>query len=81
MARRHLLLLPGLLCDAALWRHEVETLADIAEVTVADLTLDDTIPAMAERVLAGVQGTFALAGSGADQGLEEIGRASRPRSI
>lgn len=62
MARRHLLLLPGLLCDAALWRHQVETLADIAEVTVGDLTRHDSIPAMAEQVLAEAPGSFALAG-------------------
>ena len=62
MARRHLLLLPGLLCDAALWRHQVETLADVAEVTVGDLTRDDAIPAMAERILAEAPSSFALAG-------------------
>ncbi len=62
LARRHLLLLPGLLCDAALWRHQIETLADVAEVTSADLTRDDSIRAMAERVLGKAPDTFALAG-------------------
>ncbi len=57
-----LILLPGLLCDEALWAHQTETLADIADITVADMTQDDTIEGMAERVLAGAPETFALAG-------------------
>ncbi len=57
-----LLLLPGLLCDAALWRHQIETLADIADIVVADLTEDDSGSAMAQRVLASAPDEFALAG-------------------
>jgi len=57
-----LVLLPGLLCDARLWRRQAENLADIADVTVADLTRDDTMAAMAERVLAAAPERFALAG-------------------
>jgi pimeloyl-ACP methyl ester carboxylesterase len=60
--QRHLVFLPGLLCDAALWRHQVETLADIIKPWVADLTQDDTIGAMAERVLDQAPRTFCLAG-------------------
>ncbi len=58
----HLILLPGLLCDAALWRHQIEHLADLATITVADLTQDNTVTAMAERVLEGAPSRFALAG-------------------
>ena len=47
-----LVLLPGLLCDRELWRHQVEALGDIASPWVADLTLDDSIASMARRVLA-----------------------------
>ncbi|MEQ8194595.1 MAG: alpha/beta fold hydrolase [Rhodospirillales bacterium] len=61
-AKQPLILLPGLLCDAALWRHQAETLADLADVTVADLTAHDTLGAMADDVLAGAPDTFALAG-------------------
>jgi len=61
-ARPPLILLPGLLCDAALWAHQTQTLAGIADITVADLTLDDTIEAMADRVLAGAPETFSLVG-------------------
>lgn len=57
-----LILLPGLLCDAALWAHQTRTLADVADVSVADLTHDDTIAGMAARVLKTAPGKFALAG-------------------
>ena len=57
-----LILLSGLLCDEALWAHQTETLADMADITVAEMTQDDTIEGMAERVLAGAPERFALAG-------------------
>lgn len=57
-----LLLLPGLLCDEALWRPQIGFLSEIADITVADLTLDDSIAAMARRALEAVPGSFALAG-------------------
>jgi pimeloyl-ACP methyl ester carboxylesterase len=58
-----LVLVPGLLCDAALWRGQVEDLADIAEPWIADVTRDDSMTAMARRVLAEApSGRFALAG-------------------
>ena len=61
-AKTPLVLLPGLLCDEALWAHQAQTLSDIADVTVADLTLDDTIGAMAGRVLEQAPEKFTLAG-------------------
>ncbi len=45
-----LILLPGLLCDWALWQPQVEALADIAEADVADLSRDESLPLMAARV-------------------------------
>ena len=60
--RSALILLPGLLNDARLWRHQVTELASLAEVEVADLVGPDSIGAMAERVLAMRSGPFALAG-------------------
>ena len=58
-----LVLVPGLLCDAALWRGQIEDLADIAESWVADVTRDDSVKAMARRVLAEAPAPrFALAG-------------------
>ncbi len=57
-----LVLLPGLLCDAALWHDQIEALSDIAEITVADLTRDDQLGPMAQRVLSEAPDSFALAG-------------------
>lgn len=57
-----LLLLPGLLCDARLWRDQAAALAPLARPVVVDLTQDDRIEAMAARALAAVGGRFALAG-------------------
>lgn len=57
-----LLLLPGLLCDERLWRDQAGALASLARPVVADLTLDDSVAAMAARALAAVDGRFALAG-------------------
>ena len=57
-----LVLLPGLLCDAALWRGPVAGLADVADSWVADLTRDDSFVAMARRVLQAAPPQFALAG-------------------
>lgn len=57
-----LVLLPGLLCDRALWRAQTEGLADVAEPWVADLTRDDSMVAMARRVLDAAPPRFALAG-------------------
>src|SRR3546814_11555767 len=70
-------LLPGLLCDAALWRPQVEALADLAEPWVADLTAQDSTVAMAESVLAAMPRRFALAGlsMGGYVALEIVARA------
>ncbi len=59
---RHLVLLPGLLCDAALWRHQIEHLKDQCDVLFVDLTRDASIATMAARVLTEAPASFALAG-------------------
>ena len=61
MASLPLVLLPGLLCDARLWRDPAAALADLAPVHAADLTLDDSVAGMAARVLATAPQVFALA--------------------
>lgn len=59
----NLVLLPGLLCDGALFAPQIAGLADICRPWVADLTHDDSIEAMARRVLAEAPpGPFALLG-------------------
>lgn len=60
--KSHLVLLPGLLCDPLLWRHQTATLADLVEVSVADLTADDSMGFIARSVLEAAPETFALAG-------------------
>jgi len=58
-----LVLLPGLLCDAALWEPQRSGLADLADVLVADLTSQESIGEMAASVLrAAPWEGFALAG-------------------
>ena len=57
-----LLLLPGLLNDAELWRDQIAGLADVARCRVPDLTQGESLRALAEHVLAIAEPTFALAG-------------------
>jgi pimeloyl-ACP methyl ester carboxylesterase len=59
--RTFLLLLPGLLCDAALWAPQRTALADLAETAVADLTRHDSVAGMAGAALADAPDRFALA--------------------
>jgi pimeloyl-ACP methyl ester carboxylesterase len=55
-----LLFLPGLLCDAALWRHQIKALEGDFNICVADLTGYDSIPALAEAALAKAPERFTL---------------------
>ncbi|MGE0745828.1 MAG: alpha/beta fold hydrolase [Rhodospirillales bacterium] len=57
-----LILLPGLLCDAALWQPQVKDLAGIADCMIADLTRHDSMGEFADHVLASAPPRFALAG-------------------
>lgn len=58
----NLLLLPGLLTDARLFQFQMEDLADIAQMSVGDLTVADSIAELAESVLMHAPQEFALAG-------------------
>lgn len=63
MAERiSLVLLPGLLLDEALWAPQLAALADIAKMTVGDLTPYDSLAAMARAILGTAPPRFALAG-------------------
>jgi len=57
-----LILLPGLLNDAELWRDQISGLADIARCWVPDLAPYATLREMADSVLAQAEPTFAVAG-------------------
>lgn len=60
--RPPLALLPGLLCDGALWRAQTGGLAALADCRVADFTTQDAMAAMAGSVLDMMPERFALAG-------------------
>ena len=57
-----LILLPGLLNDAELWRDQIGGLVDVARCQVADLTQGESLRALAEQVLDEAEPSFALAG-------------------
>jgi pimeloyl-ACP methyl ester carboxylesterase len=57
-----LILLPGLLNDAELWRDQINGLADVARPVVADLSRGETLEALARSVLDIAEPSFALAG-------------------
>ena len=62
MVRGPLLLLPGLLCDATVWTHQVAALRDIADCQVIGYGNADSIDAMARTVLRQAPVKFSLAG-------------------
>lgn len=62
MSKLPLLLLPGTLCDATLFEHQVQHLTDICEPRVVDVHLQDNLPDVARYVLSQVDGEFAVAG-------------------
>lgn len=62
MTLPQIVLIPGLMNDADLWRDQVAGLKDIANPRVADITHGTSLAVLAEMVLATSADTFALAG-------------------
>ncbi len=62
MTKPTLVLLPGLLCDAALWRHQSEALEGDAHIVIPDLSAHDDVSRLARAVLADLPARFCLAG-------------------
>lgn len=60
--KKSLLLVPGLLCDDAVWASQAAALADIATVRVANNGETDSLGALAETIIAQAPPRFALAG-------------------
>lgn len=60
--RPTLILIPGLLCDAALWAHQVVALSDMVNVHVADIADEISMEDLAGSVLDHAPDSFALAG-------------------
>lgn len=60
--KQPLIMVPGLVCDGAVWAHQRAGLADVATCIVPDVARPDTIQAMAAEVLAAAPEKFAIAG-------------------
>ncbi len=62
MAREPVILLPGLVCDRAVWEPQLAVLSMRRECIVADYGAADSIQAMAQRVLSSAPERFCVAG-------------------
>lgn len=73
----HLVLIPGLMCDEAVWARQMGSLAQTCSATVASHGLADSLGGMADRILANAPPQFALAGHsmGGRVALEVMARA------
>lgn len=74
----NLVLVPGLLCDGAVWKPQMKALKGLARVQVADHGELDSLGAMAEAILAKAPAKFAVAGHsmGGRVALEVVRRAA-----
>ena len=77
MTKPVLLLLPGLMCDAAVWQGQIEAFEPGYDVRVPDFSALDSMEAMADAVLALAEGPFAMAGHsmGGRVAMQVLGRA------
>jgi pimeloyl-ACP methyl ester carboxylesterase len=62
MTGEPLILLPGMMCDARLFGHQIEALSADRSVTIGDITAHDSMEALAQNVLSAAPERFALAG-------------------
>lgn len=63
MKKKPLILIPGLLCDGALWEDQVAALAPVASCTITDKHLQyETIGQIAEAIVSQAPPRFSLAG-------------------
>jgi pimeloyl-ACP methyl ester carboxylesterase len=74
----NVVLVPGLLCDKAVWKPQLKALKDLAQFQVADHGELDSLAAMAERILAKAPPKFAVVGHsmGGRVALEVVRRAA-----
>ena len=56
------ILVPGLLCDADVWAHQIATLGAHYQVIVPDLTRHDSLTCMAAHILRDAPDRFSIAG-------------------
>jgi len=62
MSLPHVILVPGLMCDAAVWEHQATTLQTLTTVEIPDHGMNDSLEGMARSLLARAPARFALAG-------------------
>ena len=76
--RPTIFLLPGLLCDGAIWKHQTAALGEFADIVIPDFRFVRSIPAMAQIVLENAPERFSVAGHsmGGRVALEVIRMAS-----
>jgi pimeloyl-ACP methyl ester carboxylesterase len=60
--RSTLFLLPGLLCDAGIWKHQSAAIGDLVEIVIPDFRFVRSITAMAQIVLEIAPERFSVAG-------------------
>jgi pimeloyl-ACP methyl ester carboxylesterase len=60
--KKTLILVPGLLCDEGAWAAQVEALADLADLHVANNGDGDSLGALAEAIIDRAPARFAIAG-------------------
>jgi pimeloyl-ACP methyl ester carboxylesterase len=60
--RETVILVPGLLCDADVWAHQIAALSPRYEVIVPDLTRHDSLEGMAAHILEGAPERFSIIG-------------------
>jgi len=77
MTKPVLLLLPGLMCDAAVWQAQIEAFDAGYDIRVPDFSALESMEAMADAVLALTDGPFAMAGHsmGGRVAMQVLGRA------
>jgi pimeloyl-ACP methyl ester carboxylesterase len=62
VSERHLVLLPGFMCDADLWTDMASDLAELGSVHYGNVYQDNTLEGMARRILAESPDRFVLVG-------------------
>lgn len=60
--KQALVMLPGLLCDRAVWQHQLAGLGDLADCTSVEWGTEDSMVEMARAALRQAPGRFSLAG-------------------
>jgi pimeloyl-ACP methyl ester carboxylesterase len=73
----HLILVPGLMCDATVWEHQVRSLGTLTTIEILDHGSLDSLDGMAQAILDRAPKRFAIAGHsmGGRAALEVIRRA------